>query len=266
MRIAVIGHIKGFGCGSMAYRLAEIFDREHTVYRIPVHNFPALNEDGYREIHRISALLGDKVKITDYIVVTQSQILIHNDTKIPLLLYKQERVDPHGTVNNPTFVLKKLEVIEDFQIYKNVVFPTIDLHRYDPNEEKSILISDMEWVPKPFEEYIDIMEKSQHAIIYQRVHETDCLTVRVLEALACKTIPIIFYKTNYLRVLYNMMGINETNAYFVCTSKSYDMIIKEYDIEKANRGYDLVQKYYSTKVLAAKIMSMIEEPCVVKVE
>lgn len=198
------------------------------------------------------------MKTIDYIIVTQSQILIHNDTGIPLILYKQERVDPQGTVDNPTHILKKLEVITDFENYKDVVFPTIDLNRYNPNRKKDVMISDMQWVPQEFEDYIDIMERSQHAIIFQRVHETDCITVRALEALACRTIPIIFYQTNFLRRLYDMMGINESNAYFVCTSKSYNLEIKEYDIEMANRGYDLVCKYFDTEILAKKIMEVIK--------
>lgn len=257
MRLAIIGHIKGFGCGSMAFRLAEIFDKEHTVYRISTTSFPLLDADGYRTIHRISTLLGNKLKITDLIIVTQSHIIIHNDTDIPLILYKQERVDPQGTVDNPTHIIKKLEVVADLADYKDIAFPTIDLNRYNPNREKELILSDMEWVPQEFKDYIDIMERSQHAIIFQRVHETDCITVRALEALACKTIPIIFYKTNFLRRLYEMMGINETNAYFVCTSKSYNLEIKEYDIEMANRGYDLVHRYFGTEVLAAKILSLI---------
>ena len=116
----------------------------------------------------------------------------------------------------------------------------------------------MQWRGQLFEDYISIMERAKHAIIYQRVHETDCITTRAIEAMACKTIPIIFYETNYLRRLYMMMGINETNAYFVCTSIPFNLEIKEYDIEMANRGYDLVQKYFGTEVLAAKILSLIK--------
>ena len=254
MKIAVIGHHKSFGCGSIAHRLAEVLKKEHTVYRVPTQTLARLNEEGYERIYNITELIEP---CHDLIIVTQSQIKIYNDTAIPLILIKTERADPYGTVRNPTIILKKLEVISDLTNYKNIVFVTIDLERYDIDVEKDLLLSDMQWAGQKFEDYINIMERSQHAIIYQRVHETDCITTRAIEAMACKTIPIIFYHTHNLLKLYGMMGINETNAYFVCTSMSFNLEIKEYDIEMATRGYDLVQKYFGTEVLAAKIMKVV---------
>jgi len=264
MRIAVIGQIKSFGCGSVAYRLAEVLEKDHVIFRVPTQALSSQNEEGQRRIYYVSEFLGEDVH--DLILVTQSQILLYNDTGIPLILYKQERVDPQGTVENPNFTLKKLEVVEDIVNYQNIVFPVIDLNRYDPNREKELILSDMEWVPQEFEAYIDIMERSQHAIIFQRIHETDCTTVRVLEAMACKTIPIIFYRTNYLRRLYAMMGINETNAYFVCTGRPYNVEIKKYDVEMANRGYKLVHQYFGTEVLAAKILDVYNKYLIKNIE
>ena len=256
MRIAVIGHIKSFGCGSYGYRLAEVFEADkHTVSRVPTQAIPSCNQEGYRNVYKISELIGD-IEI-DYIVVTQSHILITNDTDKELILVKTERVDPHGSVKNPTHILKRLEVIHDLTNYKNIVFSTIDLKRYKCDREKELLLSDMQWAGQKFEDYIDIMERSQHVIIFQRIHEVDCTTTRVLEAMACKTIPIIFYQTNHLRKMYDMMGINDTNAYFVSTSIPYNLEIKEYDKEMAERGYKLVQKYFGTEMLANKIYTMM---------
>ena len=267
MKIAIIGYHKSFGCGSYPHRIAEVLEKDHTVYRIPTQTIPGQNIQGRRPLYKISELMINLPIGINLIIVVQSHILITNDTKIPLILLKTERMDDPRTVENPTHMLKKLEVIHDLGIYgDNIFFPVIDLKRYNPNREKDVLIGDMQYTPQTFEPYIEIMERCQHAIIFQRFHEVDCITTRVLEAMACKTIPIIFYNTNFLRQLYEMMGINDTNAYFVCVARSYNLEIKEYDIEMANRGYDLVQKYFGTEVLAAKIMSMIKEPCVVKVE
>ena len=76
--------------------------------------------------------------------------------------------------------------------------------------------------------------------------------------MACKTIPIIFYKTPDLLKLYGLMGINETNAYFVCTRESFNLEIKEYDKEMAERGYKLVQEKYGTETMTKNIMEMFE--------
>ena len=216
-----------------------------------------------RRIYNISEFIEN---VHDLIIVTQSQIMIYNDTDMPLVLMKTERPDPLGTVQNPTHILKKLEVIQDLVNYKNIAFVTIDLDRYDCNRKKDLVLCDMKWRELPFETYIDIMERSQHAIIYQRIHETDCITTRAIEAMACKTIPIIFYQTNYLRRLYDMMGINETNAYFVCTSTPLNLEIKEYDKEMANRGYKLVQRYFGTEVLAAKILDIYNKTMIKIIE
>ena len=256
MKIAVIGYHKNLGCGSYAHRIAEVLDKEHEVYRITTSHLPGMDIEGYRLLWRISDLL--KGKTPDYIIVIQSHILITNDTKIPLLLLKTERNDPPGTVENPTYFFKKLEVMNDLQKYKFIIFPSIDLARYDIDVEKDLLLSDQQWSPQKFDDYINIVERSQHTIIFQRVHETDCITTRVLEAMACKTIPIIFYKTPDLIKLYGLMGIGKDNAYFVCTREPFNLEIKEYDKEMAQRGYDLVQEKYGTEVMAKNMMEMFK--------
>ena len=99
--------------------------KEHEVYRITTSHLPGQDIKGYRLVWRISDLLEGKKP--DRIIVVQSHCLITNDTKIPLLLLKTERFDPPGTVENPNYFFKKLEVTRDLQKYKFIIFPSIDL-------------------------------------------------------------------------------------------------------------------------------------------
>ena len=256
MKVAVIGYHKNHGCGSSPHRIAEVLAKEHEVYRITTSHLPGQDIKGYRLVWRISDLLEGKKP--DRIIVVQSHCLITNDTKIPLLLLKTERFDPPGTVENPNYFFKKLEVTRDLQKYKFIIFPSIDLKRYRCDRKKELLISDQQWSPQKFEDYIDIVERSQHTIVYSRIHETDCVSTRALEAMACKTIPIIFYKTPDLLKLYGLMGIGKENAYFVCTSEPFNLEIKEYDKEMAERGYTLVQEKYGTEVMTKNMMEMFD--------
>jgi len=257
MRIAIIGVIASGGCGSFAYRLATILSHKHTVYEFPTQELDAFDGCMERRVYPISVILGDKTEEIEYIIVTQSHILIHNNTEIPLLLYKQEHVDPLGTVDNATYTLKKLERMKDYNQYKHVVFSAINLHLYNPDRKKDILLLDVPWLPLPFDEYRDRLERAQHVIIMQRVHEIDCFTARVLEAMACKTIPIIFYKNIGTKKLYELMGINEEVAYFVSVDKYTDLQIIEYNEHMANIGYELVKESFGMETRAKEFMEVL---------
>jgi hypothetical protein len=213
--------------------------------------------DGMRITHPISAILRDKTSIIEGIIVVQSKILIHNDTDIPLLLFKTESVEPYCTVDNPTYIVKKLEKLEDYDYYDHTIASAIALHKYNPDREKDIFLLDVPWLPLPFEKYVERLERAHHMIIMQRYHDIDTFTVRAIEAMACKTIPIIFYGDPRTKELYESIGITKDVAYFVSIRKYTNLQIKEYDIEMANRGYELVKERFVMKVHTNKFMELL---------
>ena len=109
MNVAVIGFCS---LGSYVERIASVLNQNHTAFEYPTQNYQIHDADGIRIVYPISVLLGNKTDIIDYIIVVQSKIMIHNDTDIPLLLFKTESVEPYCTVDNPTLTVKKLERLE----------------------------------------------------------------------------------------------------------------------------------------------------------
>lgn len=257
MRVAVIGLFSSNGGSSYPHRIAGVINHTHTSYCFPTQDLRFYDPDGMRTIYPISVLLGDKTEEIDSIIVVQSRIMIHNDTDKPLLLFKTESVEPYYTVDNPTYVMKKLERMEDYDDYDYTIASAIALHLYNPDREKDILIADIPWLPLPFKDYVERLERAQHLIIMQRYHEIDCYTARTIEAMACKTIPIIFYNDPRTKELYESIGITKDVAYFVSTSKYTNLQIKEYDIEMAQRGYELVRERFNMKVHTNTFMEIL---------
>ena len=257
MRIAIIGFFTGGGLGSYAYRIASVLNHEHTASCYATQMFEIYDGDGMRITYLISNILGDDVDKIEYIIVIQSKILIHNDTDIPLLLFKTESVEPYGTVDNPTVTVKKLETMDDYNKFEHIVASSINTSLYNPNREKDILLLDVPWLPLPFEEYIERVERAQHLIIMQRVHDIDTYTCRVIEAMACKTIPIIFYRSIDTKRMYESIGITEEVAYFVNIQKYGDLQIREYDELMAQKGYELVIKNFTMKNHTIKFMEIL---------
>jgi len=257
MKVAVVGIASGIGGESYSYRIAGVINHTHTGYLFPTQDLRSYDPDGMRITYPISAILGDKTEEIDSIIVVQSRILIHNDTSKPLLLFKTESVEPYGTVDNPTIVVKKLERMQDYADFDYTIASAIALHLYNPDREKDILIADIPWLPLPFKEYVDRLERSQHLIIMQRYHDIDCFTARTIEAMACKTIPIIFYKDPNTKKMYESIGIDNTVAYFVNVSKYGNLQIKEYDIEMAERGHELVKEKFNMRVHTNTFMELL---------
>lgn len=252
MRVAVIGLCSE---NSYCYRIASVINHEHTALEFPTQNYRVYDADGMRIVYPISVIIGNHE--VDAIIVVQSKIMIRNNTDIPLLLFKTESVEPYLTVENPSYVIKKLETLEDYKTYEYTTSSAIALNNYNPNREKDIFLLDVPWLPLPFDEYVERLERAQHIIIMQRVHDIDSFTVRAIEAMACKTIPIIFYNNLDTKKLYESMGITEEVAYFVSITKYGDLQVKEYDIPMANRGYELVKEKFNMKTHVNKFMELL---------
>ena len=246
MKIGVVGHFSNDGGESYPFRIAGVINQKHTAYCFPTQNRRSYDTDGMRIVHPISTIIDGHA--IDAIIAVQSKIMIHNDTDIPLLLFKTESVEPYMTVDNPTHVVKKLESMEDYFLYQHVIASAIALHKYNPNREKEVFIADIPWLPMPFESYVEILERCKHLIVMQRYHDIDTYTARSIEAMACKTIPIIFYQDPKTKEMYESIGIDESVAYFVSVAKLTDLKIKEYDEEMAERGYNLVKEKFNMKL------------------
>jgi len=257
MRVGVIGIMGSGGTGSYAMRIGSVLNKQHTAYCFPTQNYEPFDADGMIRTYPISIILDNHVDEIEYIIVVQSQIWLHNDTDIPLLLFKTESVIPDCTVDNPTIVIKKLEKLDDYKKYEHTIGSAIASYRYDCTQEKDIMILDVPWLPLPFEEYIARVAKAQHLIVMQRYHDIDTYTCRVIEAMACKTIPIIFYNDPDTKSMYESIGIDEDVAYFVSVRKYGDLRIKEYDIEMAERGYKLVIDKFNMNYHADKFMELL---------
>lgn len=249
MRIAIIGN---YDKGSYAETLALEINKTHTSY---IYNTRELGYDMLKR-HKISDILGKSVPIIDQIIVVQSHALIHNNTDIPLYLYKRELGTP--TVDNPTKVFRKFLIYSDNFHSDIPIHAAINPNRYNPNRKKDILISDIEyWNTMGFETYIDILERSKFHIV-----KAFSISVRTLEALACKTIPIIFYTTDDLRLSYEEMGIDDGMVIFIQMANwSNTLLIPDYDTEMACRGYDFCINNLTIKNRAKQILEVIENGC-----
>lgn len=245
MRIAIIGN---FDTGSYAETLAYEINKKHTAYIFNTRDL------GYEKMrHQISDVIKSMINPTiEKIIVVQSHALFHNDTNIPLYLYKRELGAP--TVDNPTKIMCKYILYEQKGKYENILYPAIKPSMFNPNREKDIIISDPPWFPMPREDFIDILERSQYIII-----TSPYISVRVLEALACKTIPIIYYDTEELRASYLDIGINYQMAHFIQLYKKKDSLqIKEYNIAMANRGYEFCINNLTIKNRTQQILEVME--------
>jgi len=257
MRVGVIGMVAdAYGNSSYAYRIAAVVNHGHTAYCYPTQDLRKNDPDGMRIIYPVSILTRDQE--LDFVIVVQSKICIHNDTKAKLLLFKTESVEPYGTVDNADIIIKKLERMQDYQDYEHVIASAIAINKYNPNREKDILLLDVPWLPLPFDEYIERVERAQHLIVMQRYHDINTYTCRVIEAMACKTIPILFYDKPSIKKMYEEIGITEDVMYFVSIKKYGDLQIKEYDIDMAERGYKLVIEKFNMKYHVNTFMELLE--------
>lgn len=247
MRIAVIGN---FDKGSYAECLADELNKLHTSY---IYHTRELGYDQSKR-HLISDILKDDKDKINLIIVVQSHVLIHNDTDIPLWLYKRELNNP--TVDNPTKVFRKYLLYRDDEKYECVLHAAINPNRYNPYRMKDIVISDIpSWHHWEFEQYRDILERSQYHLV-----KAYSVSVRTLEALACKTIPIIFYTMDQTRLAYEYMGIDESMVHFVKFANWQHLLqINGYDKEMAERGYHFCLNNLTIKNRAQQIMRVIEE-------
>ena len=246
MRIAIIGN---YDTGSYAQYLAAEINKSETTY---IYDTRQLGYD-QTKFHKISDVLGRDKDNIEHIIVVQSHAFLHNDTDIPLFLYKRELGNP--TVNNPTKVFRKYLLYNDKKDYECILEAAINPSRYNPNREKDILISDIpSWHWMGFYEYRDILERSKFHLV-----KAFSISVRTLEALACKTIPIIFYTIDQTRMAYEEMGIDHQIVHFTKFANWEKLLqIKEYDIDMANKGYEFCMNNLTIANRARQILEVIK--------
>lgn len=246
MRIAIIGN---FDKDSYASVLADELNKKHTAY---IFNTRELGYDQSKR-HKISDVLRSSLTKPEYIIVVQSHALLHNDTDIPLYLYKRE-LGPL-TVDNPTKILYKYLLYNDKKNHKNILHAAINPSRYNPDREKDIIMSDIEsWYTMGFERYRDILERSQYHMV-----KAYSISVRTLEALACKTIPIIIYVMPELKKAYEEMGIDDSMVVFTQIANwQQTKLIMAYDENMAEKGYDFCINNLTIKNRAQQILEVIE--------
>ncbi|MFW9875044.1 MAG: hypothetical protein ACFFG0_18215 [Candidatus Thorarchaeota archaeon] len=179
------------------------------------------------------------------------------ETNKPTILYLQDS-DPEEhylTIKNPTLVALKHPNIECSMFKTFYLPPAINPNDYNPipANEKDIFISDISRDKKkvPYVDYLDILKRSQHTII-----KPGNISVRALEALALKTIPIIIADKD-LRFRYRNLGFNDLdNCYFITIEPTMETLeIQNYNEEKANNGYEFVRKNHTWKNRAQIILN-----------
>jgi len=192
----------------------------------------------------------------DLIIILETEIRqFRNNTNIPIILYFQDP-EYYLTVENPNLVALKHPNTEVSMFKTFYLPPAIDPTEYSLNQKKNIFISDISRDKNIVSrnDYLDILERSQHIII-----KPGNISVRALEALALKTIPIIIAEKD-LRSRYRMLGFNKSNCYFISIEPTINsLLIPNYNEKIANNGFQLVRKNHTWKNRAQKILEKAAE-------
>lgn len=218
----------------------------HSIIKYPIADIP-----------KIDILTSSDVsQDLDLIIVVETEVgQFRNETKIPIILYLQDP-EYYFTIENPDLVALKHPDTE-CSMYKNFYLPpAIDPTEYNPNQEKNIFISDISRDKNKVSrnDYLDILGRSQHIII-----KPGNISVRALEALALKTIPIIIAEKD-LRFRYRNLGFNKSNCYFISIEPTINnLLILNYNEEIANNGFQFVRKNHTWKNRAQKILEKAAE-------
>ena len=125
---------------------------------------------------------------------------------------------------------------EAYKINENqeIIQPFCFIDYFNPDREKDILLSN---IPRdvPFEEYKDLMERSKFTII----NAYNWLSKRTLEAIACKTIPIVVTGTPEM---YRHFGLKDN---WISLLSSPDMNQDQYD---RDASYKWLKNNHTAKI------------------
>lgn len=131
---------------------------------------------------------------------------------------------------------------------QRVLLPFANIGYFDPNREKEFYFSHITR-DISYEEYKDKMERSEFLI----VEASNWISKRALEALACKTIPIIITD---VPEMYYRMGFKDEFCGLISSYKDIERVMKrEYDI---NKGYEWLKKYHSAKVRIKQMVPFLK--------
>ena len=261
MRIGVVGH---FPQRSYSSGLANILHTTlgQTVFIYPIHIYP--EEFKYRwgvTNPKKDFPLSKIVNGADLqcVIVVQGCLNIDNDTNIPVVYYHRE-VERGLSCTNPTYLGLKYPFMYPLYEHPNkfFMFPCMNPNTFNSNREKDLIIS---YITREtcMLNYIDLIERSQYILIKDTDHKytkTLSISVRTMEAFACKTIPLI-QVTDGLREQYENIGINDSICTFWTDYFPFTKQLK-YNEEKANEGYDFVMKHHTIKNRAEKILEVIK--------
>jgi hypothetical protein len=145
--------------------------------------------------------------------------------------------------NQSVFGIKFMttDCTEDVHNHYLGILPFANMKAFNPSRHKNVFMSDISR-DIPFVEYVNLLERSKYVII-----RGDWFSKRSVEALACKTIPIILCDKKTM-VYYKLAGFTTDFCHFIETDKweDYDnIILTNYDPEMANKGYNFVKKHHS---------------------
>ncbi len=118
---------------------------------------------------------------------------------------------------------------------------------------KDIFLSDISRNIPP-KEYLTLLSRSQYIIIKTWRNKPGNVSVRALEAMASKTIPLIF-TDNELQSQYRMLGFNKSNCYFIeVEGTEENVLVHKYNKKIAKAGYKLVCEKHTWVKRAEKIL------------
>lgn len=132
---------------------------------------------------------------------------------------------------------------------QKVILPFASMNFFNPSRTKNINLSDISR-DVSHGEYKDILERSDFTI----VNAPNWISKRALEALACKTVPIILTNTPEM---YYRMGFQDDFCKLMKPTDLNPTTIKEdFDLEK---GYNWVKQYHSAKVRVKQLLPYLKK-------
>lgn len=133
---------------------------------------------------------------------------------------------------------------------QKTLLPFVDMKAFDCTREKNIHLS---YIPRdrPFSEYKDILERSRFTLI----HAPIWVSKRMLEAIACRTVPII--RTDVPHFYYRMgwdnsFGYLTTSDAKIVPSK---IMAQPYNIDKA---FEWTSKHHSVEKRVAQMVPLMK--------
>lgn len=261
MRIGVIGH---FPQSSYASGLADAYHTKlgQTVHVFPIHIYDEKYKYRWkcttpRMPYPLSRIINGQD--LDFIVNVQGCLDIENDIDIPVVYYHRE-IERGMSITECDYLMLKYNYMWDLYDHPNKYKcpPCVNPRNFNPNKEKDLGIS---YITREtsMANYIDLMERSEYALIKDTDHKytkTLGISVRTMEALACKTIPLI-QSTNGLHIGYRNIGIDESMCEFWTDHYPFTKELK-YNKNKAQVGYDFVMANHTITNRAKLILDVIK--------